>query len=664
MTEPIVFVSHATADREVAEGAVRRLESEGIACWIAPRDIRPSHDFPSAIVEAIRRARLMLLVLSRSAVGSPHVKREVFCAEEHRVPVLPFRVEDVELDEAMKYMLGPTHWLDARDQGWAAHLPELARAVARLVVGGNGNGNGNGNGSSEGEPRHRPQSQSQSQSQSPPIALTPIVGVEGTRLALLYKRKAEPDASLVDSLEKLFADRGFRVFVDRHMKIGIDWSREIDAQLRQTDAVIPLISAASVNSEMLAHEVQTAHEESQVRGGLPRILPVRVGYEGPLPADLARILDPIQYSLWRGPGDTPRLADELIEALQNPRPSTPTGPAPVGGLPLDAPTYIARAVDAPFLAAVARRDATILVRGPRQVGKTSLVARGLRRARDEGSSVAFSDFQRLSESDLRTPETLFRALGASIAEDLGLDELPDDSWDPRRSANANFEAFLKRKVFPRIDRPLVWALDEVDRLFSCPFGSEVFALFRSWHNARAVNPDGPWGRLTTVIAYATEAHLFITDLNQSPFNVGIRFALEDFTTAELAELDRRHGAPLGSAPARAAFGRLVGGHPYLANRGLYELVASGLSLEQFAATAGRDEGLFGDHLRRILVMLGKDSELLAATTELLRVGARPSPRCFYRLRAAGLIVGDSPADARPRCALYDTYLKRHLIPSA
>ena len=67
----------------------------------------------------------------------------------------------------------------------------------------------------------------------------------------------------------------------------------------------------------------------------------------------------------------------------------------------------------------------------------------------------------------------------------------------------------------------------------------MFGLFRSWHNERSLNPDGPWGRLTLAIVYATEAHLFITDLNQSPFNVGTRLTLEDFTFEQVAELNGR-----------------------------------------------------------------------------------------------------------------------------
>ena len=55
-------------------------------------------------------------------------------------------------------------------------------------------------------------------------------------------------------------------------------------------------------------------------------------------------------------------------------------------------------------------------------------------------------------------------------------------------------------------------MDEVDRLFAYPFASEVFGLFRSWHNERALRPYAPWRQLTLAIAYATEAHLFISEL--------------------------------------------------------------------------------------------------------------------------------------------------------
>src|SRR5262249_53235859 len=147
----------------------------------------------------------------------------------------------------------------------------------------------------------------------------------------------------------------------------------------------------------------------------------------------------------------------------------------------------------------------------------------------------------------------------------------DENWNDLLSPSSNFERFLRRKVLTDDESYFVLALDEVDRLFNHNYASEIFGLFRSWHNLRALDPNGPWARLTIAIAYATEAHLFISDLNQSPFNVGTRLVLEDFTGEQLAELNERYGGPLDDQEQITRFRQLVGGHPYLTQRGLYEI---------------------------------------------------------------------------------------------
>src|SRR5262249_49335185 len=151
--------------------------------------------------------------------------------------------------------------------------------------------------------------------------------------------------------------------------------------------------------------------------------------------------------------------------------------------------------------------------------------------------------------------------------------------------------------------PLVWGLDEVDVLAACPFGSGVFALFRSFYGARSLDPNGPWHRFTLAMAYATEPHFFIQDLNQSPFNVGRRGTLADFSLAEVAELNRRYDRPLRDDEEVARYARLVGGHPYLAHRGIEEIAEREIRLADFEAHADADDSLFGDHFKRLLVLL-------------------------------------------------------------
>jgi hypothetical protein len=203
-------------------------------------------------------------------------------------------------------------------------------------------------------------------------------------------------------------------------------------------------------------------------------------------------------------------------------------------------------------------------------------------------------------------------------------------------------------------------MDEVDRLFACNFGSEVFGLFRSWHNERSLDPSGPWQKLSLAIAYASEAHLFITDVNQSPFNVGTRLVLTDFTLDQVRELNHRYGEPLRTESELERFFALVGGQPFLTQRGLHQIVEQGLSYTQFAAGAARDEGPYGDHLRRIFVSLNQDPTLSEAVRAVISGRHSSSSDSFYRLRSSGVVAGDSARDMKLRCQLYEQYLSRYL----
>ncbi len=405
------------------------------------------------------------------------------------------------------------------------------------------------------------------------------------------------------------------------------------------------------------------------------------------------------------PAPSPPSARGKVSARSGePAPGTPPAPRsdqlePVGGaVPLGSKFYVSRPADREFHQAIARRDSIVLVKGPRQVGKTSLLARGLQQAREAGAQVVLTHFQTLSAADFASSEALLLALADTLAEQLDLESPPLDCWEARRSPNLNFRRYLRREVLGKLVSQnseessgvveswrsgdpdqlsarlhhsttpllpplaaLVWGLDEVDRLFTSGFGSEVFGLFRSWHDERALEPGGPWSRLTLAIAYSTEAHLFITDVNQSPFNVGTRLELEDFTLEQVADLNRRYGAPLRQDAELARYYALVGGHPYLVRRGLHEMVAHGTPLAVLEGRAQSNQWIFGEHLRRIVVLLDRDAELREAARAVLQGRACPTDEAFYRLRSAGVFAGHAAGEARPRCRLYAAYLEQHLL---
>jgi TIR domain len=72
-----VFISHSSDDNTAAEGVCAALEAAGIRCWIAPRDVMAGRPYSGQITEAIRRAEILLLVLSDASNRSKQVLREV-----------------------------------------------------------------------------------------------------------------------------------------------------------------------------------------------------------------------------------------------------------------------------------------------------------------------------------------------------------------------------------------------------------------------------------------------------------------------------------------------------------------------------------------------------------------------------------------------------------
>lgn len=128
-----VFLSYSNRDRPVVDQILAHLEAAGLRCWIAPRDIRPGLDWAEAIVHAIRACRVMVLVSSSHALRSPRIQREVACAVDAGVAILPLRIEHVPPTEAFDDVIGPSQWLDAFPPPIEDRLVQLTRAVHGLL---------------------------------------------------------------------------------------------------------------------------------------------------------------------------------------------------------------------------------------------------------------------------------------------------------------------------------------------------------------------------------------------------------------------------------------------------------------------------------------------------------------------------------------------------
>ena len=490
-------------------------------------------------------------------------------------------------------------------------------------------------------------------------------------------RHVNPDQQLARELSTYLAARGVTHFLDKEIPIGEEWVSVIERELSASKSLVVLLSCDSILSDMVRQEIKLAHEWKK------QIFPVRVDYDGALPYDLGAYLDPIQYKLWRTgdpfaaicgaildgirTGSFRRGLEPSPEALRRLNEVTELRGAPLpaadprletGALQLDSPFYVRRCADEEVERLVKQSGETILIRGPRQVGKTSLAARARSAAERHGQRACYIDLQLPDESRLRDSGTLLKYLAARLSKEFHTAIQPKDVWDDMLGDSDSLTEFVEKAVLSNSESPVLVCLDEVDNIFKHTYRDSFFGMLRGWHNRRAT--QSAWTRFNLLIAHSTEPALFIRDLNQSPFNVGTVIRLGNLNRDEVLWLNRRHESPLAGAEDVERFLRLVGGHPYLVRQGLYAMTTGEFSVSHLETVGTDDTGPFGDHLRRHLWALRDNDRLRKALKLVLGGRGCDDEDDFQRLRAAGLIDGESRQTARPRCQLYVAYMAKHL----
>ncbi len=111
-----IFISHSSKDAEIANQICEFLEGKGKQCFLAPRDIHPGKEYAEEIVNGIDSSSAMVLIMSEHSNHSPHVLREVERAVSKSVPILAYKIEDVELSKSLEYFLMTHQWSEAKQK--------------------------------------------------------------------------------------------------------------------------------------------------------------------------------------------------------------------------------------------------------------------------------------------------------------------------------------------------------------------------------------------------------------------------------------------------------------------------------------------------------------------------------------------------------------------
>jgi hypothetical protein len=306
-----------------------------------------------------------------------------------------------------------------------------------------------------------------------------------------------------------------------------------------------------------------------------------------------------------------------------------------GTLHRDAPCYVAREADARLFSCLNNGDFCYVLTA-RQMGKSSLMVRTASRLRENQTSVAVLDLTALGQN--LTVEQWYMGLLDRVGEQLGLEQELEDNWEANLSLGPlqRWTLAIRTVLLRRCRGPIVIFIDEIDAVRSLSFSTdEFFAGIRELYNRRAHEPE--LSRLAfCLLGVATPSDL-IRDTRTTPFNIGRRIELSDFTEEEAAPL------ALGMEGKRQSGKQLLrrilywtGGHPYLTQR----LCRSVAEDPEAQSTAGVDQ-VCSDLFLSIRAR-EHDDNLLFVRERMLRSEVDTSTllHLYYKIRCGNRVRDD------------------------
>jgi WD40 repeat protein/subtilisin-like proprotein convertase family protein len=315
----------------------------------------------------------------------------------------------------------------------------------------------------------------------------------------------------------------------------------------------------------------------------------------------------------------------------------------VGGpVQSDRPCYVKRAADDRLYQMIADERFSFVL-SPKATGKSSLMARAIRRLRSEGQLAAVVDLTQIgARSEGSDAGRWYYSIAYRIVRELRLKVDLQAWWHDKNAllSEQRLVEFFGDIVLANTSVLVTIFIDEADRAIDLPFASELFVAIRSCYMRRISGPE--YSRLNFVVLGVATPEQLCPDAGLSPFTDGAAVNLNDFSLAEAEQLAPGfNGDDEMARRIITAIHRWTGGQPYLTQkiaRSIARKSATDNEVDQtvrellLAPARLREEPLLS-HIRSELDKVDKVTRQALVLLGKIAAGAavQPDPRSAARM---------------------------------
>jgi hypothetical protein len=148
----------------------------------------------------------------------------------------------------------------------------------------------------------------------PPEQPAPPPVSVGQRVIVLFTPDDPEDVRLACLLEERLRAERVAVVLDDRAEFGVQWARRVEAEIRQADVVILLISDGSVGDAVFHYQVDVAMQTQRLAPGVVTV-PLGIGLTLPLPAALEGAFAAESWLGWSADTGDEELCLAVLRAL-------------------------------------------------------------------------------------------------------------------------------------------------------------------------------------------------------------------------------------------------------------------------------------------------------------------------------------------------------------